>query len=30
MNNEPDEIELWLLSPETTLEDLERIANADD
>ena len=30
MNNEVDEVERWLLDPETTLEDLERIANGED
>lgn len=30
MSNEIDPVEQWLLDPETTLEDIERIANSDE
>lgn len=30
MSNEIDSVERWLLDPETTLEDIERIANGDE
>lgn len=28
--NDVDDVERWLMSPDTTIEDLERIANADE
>lgn len=30
MNNEIDEVEDWLMSPDTTLEELNEIANSED
>lgn len=30
MDNEVDDIELWLMDPDTTLEDINKIANGDD
>lgn len=30
MSNEVDETELWLLDPNTTLEDIERIVNGEN
>ena len=30
MSNEIDPVEQWLLDPETTLEDIERIASGDE
>lgn len=30
MSNEVDETELWLLDPNTTLEDIERIVNDEN
>lgn len=30
MSNEIDAVEQWLLDPETTLEDIERVVNSDE
>ncbi len=30
MSNEIDPVEQWLLDPETTIEDIERVANSDE